>query len=447
MDRATQYPHHLARLVAERLRSDGGRSPPETVLTELLETLYFASLKAEEGRRIVATVNYVDPAEAEREPPARTPPDRWAFARFERPLPFEVRTLRKLGRAADPAVASLAVYGDRKRGLFIWGMVDQEPRYAEGVSLESPAAERPGTFQVIVTGPGNLAVYCRGTLVASLVQNALVEQYHNVLWAGPVHAILRENLRAALAWQAGCRGSPGGGHSPDPADPDDDVLEQQLVVHSIHAVCRILAGIQQYRRGGGVLVVPHDSLDGLSVDYLVKYDRLPRALVGLVQSYLHRDRARTAEQVAAFLAEVDRRKSEVAGAIRFIAALSCADGVVWLDRGLGVRGFGVDIRVDHPLDDVFLAGDVRASASRLRRVDLGHFGKRHRAILRYCSRNPGSLGLVVSRDGEVDAVTQLDGRVVLWENVDLHPALGAEPTLPPGEELPGVVRRVTTREH
>jgi hypothetical protein len=325
-------------------------------------------------------------------------------------------------------------------------MVDQEPQYAEGISLESPAAERPGMFQVIVTGPGNLAVYCRGTLVASLVQNALVEQHHNVLWAGPVHAILRENLRAALARQAARRRGPGGGHSPEPADPDDDALEQQLVVHSIDAVCRILAGIQQHRRGGGVLVVPHDSLDGLSVDYLVKYDRLPRALVGLVQSYLHRGRARTAEQVAAFLAEVDRRKSEVAGAIRFIAALSCVDGVVLLDRGLGVRGFGVEIRVDHPLDDVFLAGDVRASASRLRRVDLGHFGKRHRAILRYCSRNPGSLGLVVCRDGEVEAVTQLDGKVVLWENVDLQRAVNAGPCPAPGQEPPGVTRRFTTGE-
>jgi len=437
MDRTTQYPHHLAHLVAERLRGDGGRLPPETVLTELLETLYFASLKSEQ-RRVFSTVSYLDPAEADREPPARPPSDRPTPARFERLLPFDVRTLQSLGRAVEPAVSSLAVYGDHKRGLFIWGMLDHEPPHAESASLESSAAEWPEVFRVLVSGPGNLAVYCRGTLVASLVRNTLVEQYHNVLWAGPVHAILRENLRAWLAEQTGRRVGPGGevaaaiaaDRPPRPTDPDEDLMEEQFVDRAINAVGRILAGIQRYRRGGGLLIVPHDSLDGLSVHYLLRYDRLPKALAGLVESHLRRPRARTAEQVAGCLTELERRKSEVLRAIRFIAALSCAGGVVLLERGLGVRGFGAEIRVGDPLGDVFLAGDVRAGATRLRRADVAHFGTRAQAVIRYCCQNPGSLAFVVSRDADVQAVTQLDGKVVLWENVDLQPGFDAEPVGP-----------------
>ena len=434
MDRATQYPHHLARLVAERLRGEGGRAPPETVLIELLETLYFASLKSEEGR-VFPTVSYLDPAEAECEPPARRPLDRPMFARFERVLPFDVPTLQSLGWAADPAVSPLAVYGERKRGLFIWGMLDQEPPHGQNASPETSAAEWPEVFRVIVTGPGNLAVYCRRTLVASLVRNTLVEQYHNVLWAGAVHAILRENLRAWLAEQTERGVGPAGevaaaiaaDRPPQPTDPGNDLVEEQFVVRAINAVCRILAGIQRHRRGGGVLIVTHDSLDGLSVNYLARYDRLPRSLAALAESHLRRHRARTAEQVAALLAERERRKSEVLGAIRFIAALSCAGGVVLLDRGLGVRGFGVEIRVEDPLGDVFLASDVRASVTRLRRADIAHFGTRGQAVIRYCGQNPGTLGLVVSRDGDVQAVTQLDGRLVLWEHVDLQLACDAEP--------------------
>ena len=52
IDRTTQYPQHLAKLVALRLQADHGNVPPEAVLTRLLETLYFASLKNEEGRPI-----------------------------------------------------------------------------------------------------------------------------------------------------------------------------------------------------------------------------------------------------------------------------------------------------------------------------------------------------------------------------------------------------------
>src|SRR5260221_4840047 len=39
LDRTTQYPGHLAKLVAARLRIEHGNAPPEAVLTRLLETL------------------------------------------------------------------------------------------------------------------------------------------------------------------------------------------------------------------------------------------------------------------------------------------------------------------------------------------------------------------------------------------------------------------------
>src|SRR5690242_1085402 len=114
IDRTTQYPQHLAKLVALRLQADHSNVPPEAVLTRLLETLYFASLKNEEGRPIFCTVNYVDPEDPTRNHPGRRPADCWNHVPFDRPLPFDVRTLSKLARAADPAVSSLAVFRDRK---------------------------------------------------------------------------------------------------------------------------------------------------------------------------------------------------------------------------------------------------------------------------------------------------------------------------------------------
>ena len=119
---------------------------------------------------------------------------------FERPLPFDVRTLAKLARAADPAVSSLAVFRDKKNKLFIWGMVDQEPRHSDYITLEAGTTpERPGLFQATITGVGNISVYQNDMLIGSLEQNTLVEEYHDVLWSGPVHDLLVGYLRSYLA--------------------------------------------------------------------------------------------------------------------------------------------------------------------------------------------------------------------------------------------------------
>src|SRR5690606_31323781 len=163
-ERTTQYPAHLAKLVATRLRSQHGGAPPEAVLTRLVETLYFASLKTDEGRPILCTVNYVDPEEHQHPAGGRRPADCWSHVPFERPLPFDVRTLAKLARAADPAVSSLAVYRDKKNKRLICCMVDQEPRHSEFITLSAAATPAlPGQFLSTISGVGNIPVLRNNT--------------------------------------------------------------------------------------------------------------------------------------------------------------------------------------------------------------------------------------------------------------------------------------------
>ncbi len=170
------------------------------------------------------------------------------------------------------------------------------------------------------------------------------------------------------------------------------------------------------------------------VKYGLRYDRLFGALVNLVQSHFvhrHLDAGPDVDRgliAAGLQAELASRKREVLGAVRFIASICCADGVVLLDRGLGVHGFGAELRAVTPISDVFVAGDSAATVASLRRVDLTLFGTRHRAMIRYCDAHPGSLGLVVSQDGEIQAMTRLGQRLVLWENI------GVQLAFPAGEE-------------
>jgi hypothetical protein len=46
-------------------------------------------------------------------------------------------------------------------------------------------------------------------------------------------------------------------------------------------------------------------------------------------------------------------------------------------------------------------------------------------MMRYCYDKPGSLGLVVSQDGDIRAMTRIEDMLVLWENIDVQLAYRA----------------------
>ena len=136
------YPYHLAKLVTERLHASHPRSEPsDKILLKLFETLYFASLKTDEGRLCRCTVNYVDPQDPMRDESYHVREGGWVIVPFEQPLVLDVRTVTKLAEATDPTSSSLAVFADGD-DLVIWGMVDQELRHADYVALDSISTPR-----------------------------------------------------------------------------------------------------------------------------------------------------------------------------------------------------------------------------------------------------------------------------------------------------------------
>ncbi len=387
--RATQYPHHLARLVAVRLRAEQGQSPPETVLTALLETLYCTSLRADDGRRILCTLDYLDPAETHGMGLADDVADQWSIARFDRPMPLDVRTLGKLGarqtrrcrRWRSTATAS---------GIFTFGewsirsrVTRTRWRWTSARGSRARGFSRPAS-----SGRETSRCIAAARFVASLVQNAIVEEYHNVLWTGPVHAVLRENLLECVPprgpWRGICQEKSRAEEQPPTLDDQarQEQITHELVLRWINSVCRILLHLQRHHHGGGLLILGPPAREGLRVNYALEYDRLGRAVFGLVESHLRRNGATNAERLTAYQTELEAHKSELLSAIRFIAALARVEGVVLLDQGLKVLGFGAELRAECPLDDVYLASDARGSVSGLRRVELSRYGTRHRAMMR-----------------------------------------------------------------
>jgi hypothetical protein len=420
----------LAKVVDRRLKRDGVTSPGVRALTELLEDVYLTSLKTEEGRPLQVRIVLVDPSNPDPDPPrpGYARPDRWKITKLADQLPLTVPTLIKLSKAADPWSSSLAVYYDSDNKFFVWGLVDQTVHFNTQLVRESDAGgyAPPGIFQVVAAGIADLSVYREFSFVARLQQDRLLKKQNDVFFFGPVMDRLSdgvgehiESVRQALEKPLQKRVKDW---SPGIAD------------HWLSTLCRLLISIQRYRHGGAVLIT--NSRADLNIKYKINYSRLPKALTQLWMCKIiantatnvigeHLDRDQDMLPMWSYLdenvkeREAEDCKDEITGCVRFIASLSCVDGLVLAAPDLAIRGFGVEIRTKKEVEAAYLATSAKARDNTLHRVDPSHYGTRHRSMMRYCFAHPGSLGFVISQDGEIRAITKVGGKLVMWENLQV----------------------------
>ncbi len=436
------YPRQLASLVWQSLREADAAVPDRKVVLQLLETLYFASLRTDEKRHCICTVNFLGSGDLCSTSAKRKSEQDcgWSMVPFAARLPFTVSTILKLADAADPNVSSIAVGSDQRGKLYIAGLVDQELRYGDHVALEAQSdPTRPGMFQVSITGIGCISVFRNYALVGALEHSNIISKPLDALSEGPVSRRLHDNLCETLR----------GFRTGNDRQRNDERVEQELSLRWQNAICRVLFNIQQYGHGGGLLIVPSLPNNDLNIKYSLNYDRMPRALYQLAE--LQVQKRHTSDAIAMhcqsdgdtvpcdihfdavrFGQDVDRLTRELLGCVRFVASLSRVDGFVLMDKGLRVHGFGVETTADVALTNVYIAGDESACARAQRLVPYSEYGTRHRAMMRYCSQNEQALGFVISQDGDIRAIMQHQGKLTLWENINVqlayHPSEGKRTT-------------------
>jgi hypothetical protein len=402
--------------------------PNEEVLNKLFETLFYTSLKTEEGQFIKVTVTIIDPNNPDPSPPKRIVSDRWKYVKFQDPIEFSVKNLVKLSKAADVWSSSLAVYYDNKNNLTIWGMVDQAVHNQSFLNYEAESGpEQPGLFQSTIVGIGNIVVLFDYELIANLKQNTLISNYIDVFRRGAVNEIIERknsNLRDKISSFI------------EQEYPDeerefwisyaDDIFKQTII--------RILLRIQNYQHGGALLITDKIKSD-LDIKYKIEYDRLPDSMKRLLKlliknttcsNIIHNEYLETEEDempVSLYLDEDVSRfekedtRSEVKGAIRFVASLSCVDGLVVLDNSLKVQGFGAVIKTNDLPEVVYISKTSLINERRLIEVNPNNLGTRHRSMFSYCWANKGSLGFVISQDGDIRTITRINDKLIMWENI------------------------------
>jgi hypothetical protein len=124
----------------------------------------------------------------------------------------------------------------------------------------------------------------------------------------------------------------------------------------------------------------------------------------------------------AFLTEAERVIEEV-------GALTGIDGAILLNRELALVAFGVILPVGRPAP---IVEALDREGLRVRPIDFGSRGTRHRASATYAAEHPGSVVFVASEDGQVSCLFRdhSEDRVLLWR-------LGPAPSLAPAGRRSG----------
>lgn len=434
MKKNNATPLNLAKLVFNKIKGlkSNSKLPTEKILNSLFEILFYASLKTEESDFIKVTITLINSENSEQVLISNITEDRWSVIKFKEPIPYNVDSIVKLSKAADPWSSSFAVDFNNKGELFIWGLIDQSVHYQNFLHYESDTShEQPGIFQSSITGIGTILVILEYDLIATLKQNILISKYVDVLKYGEIsekiksHSkILKEHFENDLI---------------NYPKEKKEIWNKKIDNLWTQTLSRIMIRIQNYKHGGSFIITSQEN-SNLDIKHAIKYDRIYNALKKYLKyslSYNTYAKIITNEYVGdddddaqipydLYLDEYISKESkeqtnnELSGAIRFVASLTCIDGLVVLDNNLEVKGFGAVVKTMRLPDLIHISRSAKINESYFETINPNHYGTRHRAIFTYCWENEGSLGFVISQDGEIRAITKVGEKLIMWENIKVH---------------------------
>lgn len=429
MANTTATPTHLASIIFNKLKSENNSSKISIKTLEVLcETLFYTSLKTEEGQLINLNISFFDSPDFEQIRSRKDSAEHWMYVPFEKSVIFNSRYISKLAKAVDPWSSSLAVNDDMQGNLVISGLVDQAVHYQSFLNFETAQRpEQPGLFHISIIGIGSLMVVYQYQLLATLKHDILADRNVDIFNFGQINKMII------------------GFNELKQADINSYIEKNNLVLSHpyekrmhelwIETLSRILIRIQNYRHGGALLIPA--STEAIDIKYKITYDRINSAISSLIK---HEMRLESLENNIFFDYGLDGNmpvtsyrkantlsakkkgiENELKGALRFTASLTCVDGTVILDRNLKVLGFGCVLNAEKKPRFVYVPKFATVKAtSEVSPVKFDHFGTRHQSMFSYCWTYPGSLGFVVSQDGDIRAITRIGNRLIMWESIKVH---------------------------
>lgn len=400
------YPAQLADFVLDHWPSHVPLSLDARALRELISTCFQASLAHEEGRNVRFRLVAASVEELSR---LNATSDTLCLE-FAEPQWLTPDSARRLSPAAPfhSSMIGVTPEGDR---WSMWGLVHTGANWLAPTWGGRKHQEVLALPTVHVLGAGRIGVYAGGDLVASLEHGMIEATTTDVFtssWIGKLF--------------------PG----PGPEESklaEVGVPEQNLVrVVSQHMVRRAIFLIRQAGHGGLILFADMDLIERcvkspngpLKVKYQFRDNVARRRYRTLLQRLFDAlgklgsgpvDLQRFLEAETPDVAGVEHSIFELS---RLVSGLAAVDGAVVVNKRFELIGFGAEVSGELPYPDtVQQALDVEGE--RRLPEPANAVGTRHRAAYRFVTAHPRGLAIVISLDGIVRFVANLDGQIVYWD--------------------------------
>ena len=413
------------------------------LLVSLFETAFLASTITDEGRNVTCSISVFDPHQTNNDAPEIVRTDQWSIIPLAAPIPCTPDNLARISQAIRPHAGALGIRPAPDGGWSIWAIIDQEHLICgfrqHKVDQFYP---RAGKFQVEIVGPGCIALYHDSVLLARLQRDALIKDFQDIFHEGPLAGALdklAESHRSRVVRVL--RRWPGPSHNLDYGSgsrtievPMESIALwlERAKARWLRALSGTLLEMRQLHHGGALLIIPRAVFGDLNVKHRIDYTRMDEVLAeqcasdimahGLRHFGLDTQDEQQLQLTLRELEYAERRSADATraevGTIQFIASLSGLDGLVLAVGGMNIRGFGVEILTKQDPQVAYLAMDSLGATGE--QIDPTRWGTRHRSMMRYCVRHKGSIGFVVSQDGDVRAMMRVAERLLVWPNVDLE---------------------------
>jgi hypothetical protein len=391
--------------------------PPKDALISLLSEAFQAGLLREEGRPIRCRLVLINPSELSE---AEGPPTGMQVLWLQDERKLSAQEIRRLSPCATFYRSLIGIRWNPEDGFWIWAILNSGTRWVariDGGRLRSPAA--PNRLIVHLSGPGNLII-CRGdSLIATLLNGRLEGHGFDIYEA---HWLQKsEETFAQWAIRECFRDHEIGA-----------VVESDFVkMLGQNFTRRIISQVRRAQHGGMLIIISTedatkiiDAIGAIRPKYWIRETRASHRSRELLFAVM-----RTLSQVGAEhglktvgwedyqelederLARLDESIFECA---HFLGDLMAVDGALVVSDTWDVIGFGAEVHGPGNQNEVvYRALDLDAKELVEERADDA--GTRHRAAYRLSRQRPECKIIVVSQDGAVRYVGNLNGKVTYWE--------------------------------
>ncbi|WP_136810340.1 putative sensor domain DACNV-containing protein [Desulfosediminicola flagellatus] len=339
--------------------------PASGHLEAIIDSAFWTSFSKDEGNEVTVSLFYTQAEQS------------FDAFLFDNPIPFDVKTLVKLGAALENPRADIGVWPDENGELKIWGFKTR----SENVIIAN--------LWIQALGPGRVLITFGGKSLGALISNRAVFVDHS-------------NLMRTIIPQLEL-----------PTDLQTDKTMNMLRYTSLLTTARAMRG---HGRGGTLLVVPDSEAWRKSVDSPVPYTggasflesdydvtkkpTLLAPVTDFISALIKTKEGSQREKYSKMRAQLEQQ-------CRHIARLTAVDGALAMTFDRFVFCFGAKI--------IAAEGQERPATIRILKPVEGHVssvvnftdigGTRHQSAALFAHAQPGSVAIVVSQDGDVTFFT------------------------------------------